>query len=520
METKKHVLGRFEKSLIALLAAVLLAIPLGFAANEPENVSGLTATAINEGAIGLSWNSAKDATGGLVNHYRIYYGTTSVQTLGEGDYDNEIDTPNNNTSFVIANLEAGTTYYFSITAVDSASVESEAYSLEASATTKGGAAEGDGLTEADTISPTVVSVSAPYKTQVIVTFSEKVVLPTANPEFAFTVQEQLSSSVLEVSSATLGTDGTKVTLETASQTANVNYVVTAGVAITDKAGNPIVSGNTDSGVFLGSSLDAPLLDEGLLGDDEGAEAPATVIEPINCGTSAKCFYEYLRTCTPATMVEVKEQKEMRRAVETGQDETTCALKYQVASILDLENPETLVCQLPTDGLEARVKRVVEVEGGMLFESKEEAQELCSGTYLATFLETLDEMQSDTTPPENITNLILSFREQLEKFIVLLRWTASINSAGDLIDQILYMSLDRGKTYDNGKSLGSSKVNHEVPNLEGGKEYTFKITTKDAVGNESVGVVKSIRLPQTGVAVGLLLLVSGVGAARALKRKRK
>ena len=46
--------------------------------------------------------------------------------------------------------------------------------------------------------------------------------------------------------------------------------------------------------------------------------------------------------------------------------------------------------------------------------------------------------------------------------------------------------------------------YELPGMEGGKEYTFKITTKDASGNESVGVVKSIRLPQTGVGVGLLI----------------
>ena len=54
----------------------------------------------------------------------------------------------------------------------------------------------------------------------------------------------------------------------------------------------------------------------------------------------------------------------------------------------------------------------------------------------------------------------------------------------------------------------------------GKEYTFKISTKDDNGNESVGVVKSIRLPQTGVGLGLLLLGSVGVAGRLLRRKRK
>ncbi|MFC1732422.1 hypothetical protein ACFL6I_19120, partial [candidate division KSB1 bacterium] len=124
----------------------------------------------------------------------------------------------------------------------------------------------------------------------------------------------------------------------------------------------------------------------------------------------------------------------------------------------------------------------------------------------------------TTPPENITNLLLSFREQLEKFTVILSWTPSINTAKDLVDQVLYMSLDRGATYDSGKPLGAIAAKTEVPSLEGGKEYHFKITTKDASGNESTGVVKSIRLPQTGAGAALLLLVSGLGARRVLSRK--
>jgi len=83
-----------------------------------------------------------------------------------------------------------------------------------------------------------------------------------------------------------------------------------------------------------------------------------------------------------------------------------------------------------------------------------------------------------------------------------------------------MSMDRGATYDAGNSLGMVASTHQVPNLEGGKEYTFKITTKDAVGNESVGVVKSIRLPQTGFGIGILVLASAGAAYQTLRRKKK
>ena len=139
----KHSITRFERSLIALIAATLLAIPFVFAAGEPENVSGVAASPISETSVGLSWNSAKAANGGLVNHYRVYYGTTSVQAAGEGDYDFQADTTNNNTSYAASGLAPGTTYYFSVTAVDGAGLESEAYSLEASATTLGESADGE-----------------------------------------------------------------------------------------------------------------------------------------------------------------------------------------------------------------------------------------------------------------------------------------------------------------------------------------------------------------------------------------
>jgi hypothetical protein len=88
-----------------------------------------------------------------------------------------------------------------------------------------------------------------------------------------------------------------------------------------------------------------------------------------------------------------------------------------------------------------------------------------------------------------------------------------------VDQILYSSTDRGVTYDRGNSLGPVATNHQVPNLAGGKEYTFKITTKDATGNESTGVVKSIRLPQTGVGAGMLVFGSAAAAYQALKRRK-
>lgn len=397
-----------KQSLIALLTASAIAIPFAFAAGEPDNVQNVSAVSKDATTLEVSWDEAKDDQGNDVDHYRIYYGAASVQGGDADSYDVEVDTPDNATTYDLTELEAETTYYMSVTAIDGLDVESLEYSIETSGTPTEAQAE-----EGDTIAPTVVNVAATDSTHVLIGFSEKIVLPGLLPEAAFTVTEQINpANVLEVMSAELFIDdpeGKTVMIETAAQTKNVNYILTASVAITDESGNPIESGNTDSGLFLGSDLDA-----------EGA-------------------------------------------------------------------------------MEEEVEEVVEEE--------EDLDEVA------------DEDEVDVTPPEDITDLILSFREQLEKFVIVMNWTASLNTAKDLVDQVLYQSMDLGVTYDSGTSLGPVSTDHEVANLEGGKEYTFKLTTKDDSGNESVGMVKSIRLPQTGLGAGMLLFGSMAAASRVLRRRK-
>ena len=94
-----------------------------------------------------------------------------------------------------------------------------------------------------------------------------------------------------------------------------------------------------------------------------------------------------------------------------------------------------------------------------------------------------------------------FREHLEKYTVMLSWTPSLNTAKDLVDQLLYMSMDRGKNYDTGKSLGSTVSKTEVANLDAGKEYTFKVTTKDAAGNEKTQTIEYTGYDVFGNALG-------------------
>ena len=417
-----------KQSIAALLLAGAMTIPFVFAANEPENVHNVSAVSKNATTLTISWDEAKDYQGNDVDHYRIYYGTASVQGGDAPSYEVEVDTPDNANTYDLAGLETDTTYYLSVTAIDSSDVESLEYSIEASGTPMAATEEGSGE---DTTAPIVLNVVAIDTNHVLVGFSEPVKLPELLAEAAFTITEQINPShVLEVLSAAQYADdpeGKTVILETTDQTKNVNYIMTASVAITDLAGNPIVSGSTDSGLFLGTDQ----VPGEVMAEEEPPVEEPVVEEPV---------------------VEEPSIEDLLGTTEEGQ-------------------------------------------GG----AAEEA---------------------DVTPPEDITNLVLSFKEQLEKFVITMNWTASLNTAKDLVDQILYMSMDRGITYNAGNSLGPIVTSHQVPNLEGGKEYTFKVTTKDAAGNESVGVVKSIRLPQTGFGAGILVFTSAAAAYQALRRKKR
>ncbi len=107
---------------------------------------------------------------------------------------------------------------------------------------------------------------------------------------------------------------------------------------------------------------------------------------------------------------------------------------------------------------------------------------------------------DVAAPEDISNLAANAWHDGSSNVVVLSWTPSVNSKGDLADQVLYF--DAGAGYDAGTSLGSAAVTYTKTGLADSVWYKFKITTKDAANHESAGVVKGAitRLPNP---VGLL-----------------
>ncbi len=95
--------------------------------------------------------------------------------------------------------------------------------------------------------------------------------------------------------------------------------------------------------------------------------------------------------------------------------------------------------------------------------------------------------TDTLPPEDVTALTATASYSVaDGNIVNLSWTASVNSVGDLADQIVYM--DAGQGYDAGTSLGKSVTTYTRKGFNDASVYKFKITTKDILGHESAGTI--------------------------------
>jgi hypothetical protein len=514
-----------KKLLISVISALAFGTSVAMAAGIPENVTGVKAVAKDATSITVSWKAAKDGEGGTVKNYRIWYGTVSVLEAGTGDYEKQLDTPDNSTTYTVTGLKPKTKYYFSVTAFSTDGKESDQYSIEASATTKEEIAPAGAGPVEDTTSPTVASVSAPDKNHVRVTFSESIQLPATTPEAYFGIVEQINpSKELKVISATMDpADAAKKTviLESSNQTADVNYIVTAGVAIKDLAGNPMVSGSTDSGLFIGSSQEPAKVEETKPAEETppattppatttpAATAPAATAE--ECDKDLSCWLKHMVDCTLSNVSQADTAATTEYKMElTGSDENNCTVKYTA-----LKHTNALFAGSTMDCKVAKGTYADMNAYNTVVDTKN-----CTGALVDGYKAIAVEPAKDTTPPENITKLILAFKKELEKYTVMLNWTASVNTAKDLVDQILYMSMDKGKNYDSGKSLGPTVVKTEVGSLEAGKEYAFKITTKDASGNESTGVVKSIRLPQTGAGVGFLLFTSVMGAKRLLRRKKQ
>lgn len=474
-------------------------------ASAPADVESLLATP-GDSEVLLVWEAVENSAG--VTGYKIYRGTHPVRS-DEDLYDLPIIPVGNVTSYTVKNLSNGQTYFFAVTAVDTEGRESPNYSPEASATPQSGlhlaAVEDNGR------APEVSDVRAENKTTVIVVFSEPVMLPAESPASAFKIEKLLGAARLEVLNAVLSeddeTDAT-VILTTAKQEADSEYILTAGIEIHDLYDNPVISGTSDTGSFTGSAEAAPEPSESV-----PAPSPAPPPQPpVNIDTEPPVINEGTADFDNRIALEFSEEivlpENPASKFSIVKKDTDEALEIINVS-LSLDGKTVYITTAAQQAVEygVTVAGITDATGNEIEESARTIAVSGKGASL-----------EDLIPPEDVTALIARLKEAHEN-IVELRWEASKNSAGDLADQILYQAMgENGDKFSEGVSLGSSATAIETEDLEAGKWYTFKVTTKDTSNNESAGAITSIFLPETGpglIAAGLTALLMGL-----YRKKRK
>ncbi|MBA4336539.1 hypothetical protein C0416_02070 [bacterium] len=474
----------------------------------PDDVENLQIE-LYDGAAILSWDVATDDT--EVVGYKIYSGPETV-TADEGEYSYKVIDAENVIEYRVEGLANGKEIHFAITAYDAAGNESENYSDEAYGTPDPsyGPAPAAVHGAADEESPTVSDAQAIDNQTVKVVFSEAVVLPASGAEAAFSIFNNATSENLTVISLEMDAEdiiGKTVLLTTDPQEGGAEYILTAGIQVEDTVGNPIVSGTSDTAAFIGSTVE-PGAD--ITGDlpEEDFEAPTVVsAEAKNMNSVQIVFSE---------PVVLDSDPELNFFISKVTDPTT---ELAITSVERNDTGSVITVKTST---QEEIEYSVLVTG-VLDEAGNEIDDLAN---TATFMGSLatgeetDELPVDETDedimaltPENVKNLVATLISDL---VVHLTWEMPTDAS--IIDQILYKSTDGGTSYDAGTSLGADREEVEVTGLTPGMEYYFKLTTKDIEGNESDGMITHIRLPETGMGLGLLIGAS-MGLA-ALKNKKK
>ncbi len=483
----------------------------------PSDVENLKAVA-GDSMINLTWNVATDND--VVEGYKVYFGTEPVVEPGQ-EYETSVDT-GNKISYDLEGLENGTTYYMAVTAYDPAGNESENYSVEVSATPAHGAADSE--------APTVVQAEALDKYTVLVTFSEPVSVPETDPQSAFTIVDDATGMTLDVLAAALNLEDTSeksVLLTTAEQQAGANYVLTAGIQVEDKSGNPIQSGTSDTGVFIGTDLEPKEFEPqgDLVAEGEDTVGPQLIDVQVSDNTHVQIAFSEVVNLGPAPELSfiITEEENIQNTLDVY--EAVLSPKGDIVTLTTApqqpKNYNLIVMEDVTDEagnmIDVANNATVFFGGSAPEEVVEETPEAENPEDMPE--ETPEDLISDVTPPEDASDLKAKL---LENMTGMLTWTPSANTAGDLANYVLYKSTD-GTDYGDSVMLDPTAESHDLKGLVSDMTYFFKLTAKDTAGNESDGIKTAftLELPQTGPELALLLLGSaGLGGLMNRKKKRK
>ncbi len=477
-------------SFVIAVSMLLFSSPLALAAADitPPTEPDITEVIPGNGQVTVKWSVSPDASD--TKGYKLYYGDESVQDTAQS-YDTSQDV-GNVLQYTVTALTNGKTYYFAVTAYDSAGNESVNYSFEANATPK--------ATATDSVAPTVSKSQSLSNTQVVVEFSEAVTLPQTKAEEAFTIEVIVTSEVLKVGKAEIDPEdstGKTVLLTTDPQEDGTEYLLTVGIEVEDLAGNPIESGESDTAQFIGKAVSQePTPNTG----DSGTGVPqADTTAPTIITASSISSTQVEILFSEAVVIDGAADSLF---TITEEDASTQSLSVYSASLSSDSKSVVLTTEEQISGTSyvVMVRNVTDATGNMI--SSDPGSSTASFTYA-----TKTEADQDRTPPEGVTNLIV----KVEENVATLTWKASENSASDLASYVVYLSTNGGKSYGLGEVVSASTTTYTKA-LDPDLNYTFKVTARDNAGNENSGVTTAFcrggcELPVTGPSPFILLFAS-------------
>lgn len=483
----------FSSLMLGLMATVAFA-STAFAVDSvmPSDVDDFTGVAQN-GAVKLSWSAATDDTG--VTGYKVYYGLTSVTKKGE-TYDKNVDVGNVLT-YTVSGLENGKKYYFSVIAYDAAANESAGWATEVSVTPDAAAQAG-----ADKEAPQVASAEALDKEEVKVVFSEEIVLTAKDPQDSFSIENDETFDELKVLKAEMDTEdktNKTVILTTDPQTDKTKYKLTVDISIKDKAGNPIISGTSDTAEFTGSGKDKPA------GDTGGPELKK--VEGVDST-------HILVTFSEAVVLTIDPSEDFVIVGKTDATKKLDVLGVKLGPNSDgVEDASAVI----TTSEQAAIEYTVTIQKMKDETGNEVNAAKSSGTFTGVAKDSTP--GKDTVAPKDVANFLAEAVVTAQKYTVTLTWNINEETKADLNEQLVYMSTDKGAKYDKKASLAADAKQYQIKGLSPG-EYWFKVTQKDVAGNESAGSVTKVILAETGPEMlGLLALSVGLGSVFGKKRKK-
>ena len=357
-----------------------------------------------------------------------------------------------------------------------------------------------------------------------VVFNEAVSLPGTKPENSFTIKNDATQSALEVKAASLDpndSEGKTVMLSTGIQKAGATYVLTAQITIKDLAGNPVVSGTSDTAVFTGSDLNPNAMintQQGQTQSPAAASAGPTItdVKALDATHVQITFSKSVKIGkTPADQFVMTEEQNTENVLNVSKAEISVNGKVVTLTTDPQKNMgyNLIVLDLKgTDGSAVDPNNNATTFNGVGAASQVGAD---NGTQAAVDTQSMTQQTQDITPPEDATNFMAAL---LGKVGVHLTWTGSINSAKDLKNYMLYIHKD-GDAYDKGKLVDMKKSAFDVKSLVPGATYFFKLTAKDKVGNESQGIETQFTLPETGPEL-IFLFAGSLGAGKFFSGKKK